>query len=161
MIWNNIFPLDFAQTGSVYGPDVNKQKGHIFMHDQSINELRQLWAKAWGQQPHLRVGRIMLAKSLAYKLQESLSPEQQLRLDKLVKEYKRNPAYFERRISSLKPGTRLVRIYNNKKHSVLVKETGFDYQGQTYSSLSKIANDITGKRWNGWVFFGLKKAGTS
>jgi hypothetical protein len=52
-----------------------------------------------------------------------------------------------------------VRVYNGRKHNVLVKADGFEYQDQTYGSLSKIANDITGKRWNGWVFFGIKKAG--
>jgi len=103
----------------------------------------------------------MLEKSLSYKLQGGLSPKQQIRLDQLIKEYKRNPACFDERVGALKPGTRLVRIYNGTKHNVLVKADGFEYQDQTYSSLSKIANDITGKRWNGWVFFGLKKAGAS
>ena len=55
-----------------------------------------------------------------------------------------------------KPGTRLVRMHEGRKHSVLVKAEGFEYQGRVYSSLSKIANEITGKHWNGWVFFGLK-----
>ncbi len=131
------------------------------MHELSINELRRQWAEAWGRQPHLRVGRVMLERSLAYKLQEGVSPKQQIRLNKLIKEYKRNPACFAGRAGALKPGTRLVRTYNGKKHSVLVKADGFEYQGQVYSSLSKIANDITGSRWNGWLFFGLKKAGVS
>ena len=78
-------------------------------------------------------------------------------IDHIVKEYKRNPTRFDERSGPLKPGTRLVRMHKGKKHSVLVKTDGFEYAGQTYSSLSKIANDITGKRWNGWVFFGLKK----
>jgi hypothetical protein len=103
----------------------------------------------------------MLERSLAYKIQGGLNPEQDARLDQLIKEYKRNPACFDERAGALKPGTRLVRTYNNKKHSVLVKADGFEYQDQIYSSLSKVANDITGKRWNGWVFFGLKKAGAS
>ncbi len=131
------------------------------MHELSINELRQRWAEAWGRQPHVRVGRVMLEKSLAYKLQGALSSGQQIRLDQLIKEYKRNPACFDDRVGALKPGTRLVRTYNNKKHSVLVKVDGFEYQDQTYNSLSKIANDITGKRWNGWVFFGIKTASAS
>ncbi|NCC53795.1 MAG: DUF2924 domain-containing protein [Spartobacteria bacterium] len=51
---------------------------------------------------------------------------------------------------------RLVRMHEGKKHSVLVLADGFEYGGQVYSSLTKITNDITGKRWNGWVFFGLR-----
>jgi hypothetical protein len=127
-----------------------------------LNELRQMWARAWGREPHARIGRTMLEKSLEYKIREregrGLMPEQQARLEQLIKQYKRNPACFDGN-GPLKPGTRLVRMHNGKKHSVLVKADGFEYAGQTYSSLSKIANDITGKRWNGWVFFGLKKVG--
>ncbi len=121
-----------------------------------------MWARAWGREPHARIGRTMLEKSLEYKTREregrGLAPEQWARLGQLVREYKRNPACFDGN-GPLKPGTRLVRMHNGKKHSVLVKTDGFEYGGQTYSSLSKIANNITGKRWNGWVFFGLKKVG--
>lgn len=125
-----------------------------------LNELRQIWARAWGREPHARIGRTMLEKSLEYKTWEregrGLTPEQQARLKQLVKQYRRNPACFDSS-GPLKPGTRLVRMHEGKKHNVLVKVEGFEYKGRTYSSLSKIANEITGKRWNGWVFFGLKK----
>ncbi len=127
-----------------------------------LNELRQMWGRAWGREPHARIGRTMLEKSLEYKTREregrGLTPEQRARLEQLVKQYKRNPACFDGN-GPLKPGTRLVRMHEGKKYSVLVKAEGFEYQGRVYSSLSKIANDITGKRWNGWVFFGLKKVG--
>ncbi len=82
----------------------------------------------------------------------------QRRLEQLIKQYKRSPACFDNN-GPLKPGTRLVRMHEGTKHHVLVKAEGFEYQGRIYGSLSKIANDITGKRWNGWVFFGLKKVG--
>lgn len=128
----------------------------------SLIELRQIWACEWKQEPHSRIGRTMLEKSLEYKIRErkgrGLAQEQQARLEQLVKQYKRSPACFEGN-GPLKPGTRLVRIHEGKKHSVLVKADGFEYGGQRYSSLSQIANNITGKRWNGWIFFGLKKVG--
>lgn len=125
----------------------------------SLNELRQNWSKAWGKQPHARIGRAMLEKSLAFKTSDKhLTPEQQTHLNYLIKEYKRNPTCFDKQSGTLKPGARLVRIYNGKKYSVLVKVDDFEYAGKSYKSLSKIANDITGKSWNGWVFFGLKKA---
>ena len=124
----------------------------------SIEELRSRWAKAWGCEPHARLGRVMIEVSLVHKLNgDRLTSGQRERLDKLVAEYKRNPACFDNRLGVLKPGTRLVRVYNGKKHSVLVKAEGFEYEGKAYSSLSKIANDITRSRWNGWLFFGLKK----
>jgi hypothetical protein len=127
-----------------------------------LQELREQWAAAWSRQPHARIGRTMLEKSLAYKTSNKhLTLEQQARINQLVREYKRNPVCFDKCAGALKPGTRLVRIHNGKKHSVLVKVDGFEYQNQIYNSLSKIANDITGKRWNGWVFFGLKKVSAS
>ncbi|MAI61862.1 MAG: hypothetical protein CBB87_05115 [Micavibrio sp. TMED27] len=129
------------------------------MNELSLEELRGRWTEAWGKRPHGTMGRRMMLKSLEFKQREKeadgLSPERQNRLDELVKSYKRNPDGFDK-TAQLKPGTRLVRVYNGKKHSVLVKANGFEYEGETYTSLSKIANEITGSRWNGWLFFGLK-----
>lgn len=126
----------------------------------SLEELRKLWAQAWGQAPHGTMGRKMMLESLKFKQRErefgGLKPEQQKRLNDLIKSYKRNPDHFDKAMH-LKPGTRLVRTYNGKKHNVLVKTEGFEYEGHAYASLSKIANEITGSRWNGWLFFGLKK----
>lgn len=130
-----------------------------------IEQLRRKWALLWGKQPHKLIGRVMLEKSIEFKIFErdgfGLNAEQQSQLDQLIQDYKRNPKLFDNPNNSLKPGTRLVKTYQGQKHSVLVTESGFEYEGQLYSSLSKIANDITGKRWNGWVFFGLKKVGVS
>lgn len=129
----------------------------------SLGELRQIWADAWGTKPHARIGRSMLEKSLEYKVKErsnnGFTAEQCSRLSELIRAYKRNPSCFETD-TILKPGTRLVRLHDGKKHTVLVKGDGFEYAGKSYRSLSKIANDITGKNWNGWVFFGLKKVGS-
>ena len=117
-----------------------------------LNELRQIWARAWDKEPYERIGRTMLEKSLEYKLLEndghSLTSEQQAQLKQLIKQYKRNPGCFEEK-GVLKPGTRLVRKHQGKKHTVLVKAAGFEYQGLTYKSLSKIATVITGQKWNG------------
>ncbi len=65
---------------------------------------------------------------------------------------------FEVRCSNrkIKAGTRLLREWQGRVHEVTVVKDGFSYQGSTYRSLSEIARTITGTRWNGWVFFGLK-----
>jgi hypothetical protein len=126
-----------------------------------LTELRQKWAECWGIQPHVQIGRQMLEKSLEYKLRElrgeGLTPAQQKRLDNLVTQYKRDPETFEQGPAGLKPGTKLVRAFKGEKYVVLVKPEGFEYKRTTYTSLSEIASVITGTRWNGWVFFGLKK----
>lgn len=126
-----------------------------------LEELRQKWAGAWGTQPPRQIGRGLLEKSLAFRLQEmrgeGLSEQQRKRLDQLVAAYKRNPDFFDEDLSELKPGIRLVKKYNGEHHSVLVHAGSYEYRDKHYRSLSEIATAITGTRWNGWVFFGLKK----
>ena len=53
-------------------------------------------------------------------------------------------------------GTVLVREWQGTEHRIKVLDDGYEYQRQPYKSLSAIARAITGTRWNGWVFFGLK-----
>jgi Protein of unknown function (DUF2924) len=57
---------------------------------------------------------------------------------------------------TLKPGTRLLRVWQGRTHSVAVTENGFTHNGQHYRSLSQIARIITGTRWSGPLFFGLR-----
>jgi hypothetical protein len=129
----------------------------------SMSELREKWAKYWGIQPHAALGRVMLQKSLEFKLRELhgewLDAEQQKRLDNLITSYKRNPKFFDEGLSELKPGIRLVKNYNGEHHSVTVLADGFEYRDKVYGNLSEITSVIAGTRWNGWVFFGLKKRG--
>ena len=56
-------------------------------------------------------------------------------------------------------GTRLLREWRGVEHVVTVQRDGFEWQGRPYQSLSAIARAITGTRWNGWVFFGLRPRG--
>ena len=102
----------------------------------------------------------MIERSLAYKLREQdgrgLSHDDKKRLNKLITAYKRDPNYFDQSHAALKPGMRLIRNWRGKAHAVTVTTKGFDYGGRQYSSLSTIASEISGSRWNGWVFFGLK-----
>jgi hypothetical protein len=129
----------------------------------SLPELRKKWAEYWQMQPHDRIGRATLEKSIEFKMREQrgewFNAEQQQRLDQLIVSYKRNPKFFDEGLSDLKPGIRLIKNYNGEHHSVLVLANGFEYRNRTYGSLSEIASVIAGTRWNGWVFFGLKKRG--
>lgn len=58
-------------------------------------------------------------------------------------------------------GTQLSREYRGKPVLVTVRQTGFEYQGRSYRSLSAIAGEVTGTRWNGLAFFGLTGARTN
>ena len=130
----------------------------------SLPDLRARWAEIWGIEPHGRISRQMLVHSLAFKMREQegrgLTPGQQARLDQLVKAYKRNPRVIDSGTAgggNIKPGTRLIRVWNGERYSVLATERGFEHKGTTYSTLSEVARIITGTRWNGWLFFGLRK----
>ncbi len=58
-----------------------------------------------------------------------------------------------------KPGTTIIREWYGRKHVVMVVEDGFAWDGRTWANLSQIAREITGTRWNGPAFFGLRKDG--
>ncbi len=64
----------------------------------------------------------------------------------------KKPAANDRPIA----GTRLIREWQGVEHTVTVTQDGYDWQGRPYKSLSAVARAITGTRWNGWTFFGLK-----
>lgn len=87
-----------------------------------------------------------------------LSPEVQRKINRLVAQYEKNLC-VEISDSALKisDGTKLVREFKGKRHSVTVISAGYEYNGQNYKSLSAIANEITGTRWNGKKFFGVAK----
>jgi hypothetical protein len=63
---------------------------------------------------------------------------------------------FDQRGSELTPGTVLVREWDQRSQRVMVMSDGFAWNGQTYDSLSKVAFAITGTKWNGPRFFGLR-----
>ena len=111
---------------------------------------------------HLR--KQMLVPLLAYKLQEKayggLKPEVKRRLRELAKRFATHPSgksAASTRPLRIKPGTRLVRQWQGEPHSVTVTEHGFLYKEREYQSLSEIARLITGTRWSGPLFFGLKQ----
>ncbi len=123
-------------------------------------ELRKLWQGVWNIKPHASIGRTMLIKSIQFKRRQKETPpgpEMEKKLKQLVASYKRNPRCFDENIVGIKPGTRIVKIWKEKRHSVMVLENGFEYQDKTFTSLTEVARSITGTHWNGWVFFGLKK----
>ena len=58
----------------------------------------------------------------------------------------------------IKPGTQLIRQWRNTTHTVMVLDEGFALDGRTYKSLSAVAKVITGTNWNGYAFFGIRRA---
>jgi hypothetical protein len=126
-----------------------------------IAELKRQWRDLFDSDPP-PFNRRYLESRLAYRIQElaygGLKPETVKRLEELGEEYFGKDAGRRRARDNWTPiaGTRLIREWQGVEHIVTVTSTGFEWQGRPYKSLSAIARAITGTRWNGWVFFGLK-----
>ena len=108
-----------------------------------------------------------LQNRIAYRIQElaygGLKPETLRRLQILGEQYDSNNVSIRRIRHDARPvaGTRLVREYRGVEHTVTVLADGYEWQGRPYRSLSAIARAITGTRWNGLVFFGVKRQGSA
>ena len=134
------------------------------LKDTPTADLRTLWGKLFDTDPP-RQNRRFLESRLAYRIQEleygGLKPATIERLEALGRELSGGKASQRRIRVDQHPisGTRLIREYQGVEHCATVLDEGFEYQGRPYKSLSAIARAITGTRWNGWVFFGLRKSG--
>jgi hypothetical protein len=125
-----------------------------------VAELKQKWRDLFDREPP-PYNRRFLENRLAYRIQElaygGLSEATLERLDALADEL---DGKKPRRRSSLESrpiaGTRLIREWRGVEHCVTVRQQDFEYLGRPYKSLSAIARQIAGTRWNGLVFFGLK-----
>lgn len=128
----------------------------------SIHTLRERWRELFRSAPPPAFGPDLLRRSIAQKLQEgaygTLSPIAQRELNRTVTSLAKNPAARLELPRRIKPGAVLVRDWKTKSHRVMVLDRGFSYEGRTYPSLSEIAREITGTRWNGPRFFGLRPA---
>jgi DUF2924 family protein len=103
----------------------------------------------------------LLVRTIAYRMQElaygGLSKATQRKLIALTKELQTKGSIASDPNPQVRPGARLVREWRGRTHTVVVTEDGFKYAGQTYLSLSKIAQTITGAHWSGPRFFGLNR----
>lgn len=123
-----------------------------------IVALKATWRDLFAAEPP-PYNRKFLESRLAYRIQElaygGLKPETLKRLAALAEELE--PRRSGARKDNLPvTGTRLLREWQGEQHIATVLTDGFEYQGRPYKSLSAIARSITGTRWNGWLFFGLR-----
>jgi hypothetical protein len=129
-----------------------------------IRDLKEQWRSLFGTEPP-PYNRRFLERRIAYRIQElaygGLKPETIARLEALGEQIDGGNITLRRIRQDQRPiaGTRLLREYQGVEHVVTVTRDGYEHQGRPFRSLSAIARAITGTRWNGWVFFGLRKAG--
>jgi hypothetical protein len=124
--------------------------------------LRVAWRRHYRVPPPRGLSRDMLIRAIAYKIQEhafgGLSKSTLRRLTTLARALDSPDDTSLAPYASLKPGTRLVREWGGTTHTVLVLDDGFEYLGQRYASLTKVAAVISGLHRSGPAFFGLKRA---
>jgi len=133
------------------------------LKDAPTAALKRRWRELFGNEPP-QYNRDFLNSRLSYRIQElaygGLKRDTIERLRVLAKEEEQVAKGAARRKSRSDnlplTGTRLIRQWKGVEHQVTVLANGFEYLGHPYQSLSVIAREITGTRWNGWVFFGLK-----
>ena len=130
----------------------------------SVNELKEEWERLFASGAPNN-SRSYLEIRIAYRIQEltygGLSRKNRQILKALSAETNgKRMGGYPKMLDDRKPipGTRLIREWQGVIHVVTVQPDGFDYDGQRYKSLSKVANTITGKHWNGFAFFGLGRA---
>jgi len=136
------------------------------LHGMSVKELQSRYQALFGNESHIR-SRAWLTRRCAWKIQENrfggLSPQAKDRLEELISEV-RLPIGNGRTVKgqlkkpesgALESGMVLIRNYKGRKIRVEVRETGFEWDGVLFKSLSAVARAVTGSRWNGKLFFNL------
>jgi hypothetical protein len=132
------------------------------LRDLDIAALRSHWHSVFGRRPPPHLPRHLLFRILAYRLQAGrfgdLDNESRRLLDSSGSPEKagQKAAHLVRHVSDVRPGTSLGREWNGRMQRVAVLAEGFAWNGKTYPSLSQVAFAITGTRWNGPRFFGLR-----
>jgi hypothetical protein len=126
----------------------------------SLGNLRLEWRRVCRAEPP-RLSRDIMMRAIAYRLQEIAhggpSKVTRRRLMTLAAEFEASGRVAPPPGPRIKPGSRLVREWRGRTHTVCVTDDGFEFQGNTYRSLTRIAHDITGAQWSGPRFFGLTK----
>jgi plasmid stabilization system protein ParE len=123
--------------------------------------LSDLWKQFFHSAPSAELRRDLMIPILAYRMQEQefgpLSARARERLRQLSRAFEEGSDPTAAGAPRIRPGTRLVRQWGDRVHLVNVEARGYEYQGTRYRSLSEIARLITGTRWSGPLFFGIKR----
>ena len=130
------------------------------LQELALHELKERWLDYFGSPCPTRISRNFLLRALAYRIQEralgGLDRVTRRRLDRAAKDLAAGRSPTTSAQTKIKPGTRLLREWQGKVHEVIVLEKSVHYRGESWPSLSAVAREITGARWSGPRFFGLK-----
>jgi hypothetical protein len=123
-------------------------------------DLKSRWRVLYGVEAPPRISRDLLTRALAYRMQEAviggLKPSTRRLLAQVATDASARRTIQVAPAPTLKPGTVLLRNWHGTEHQVIVREHSVEFQGKQYNSLSQVAHRITGSKWSGRLFFGLK-----
>ena len=130
------------------------------LQEATSANLKERWRALYRSEPPRRISRDLLIRALAYRIQEKalggLKPSTRRLLTRVTADASaRRPIQVVPK-PSLKSGTVLLREWHGTQHQVIVREDGIVFNGKQYKSLSQVAYRITGTKWSGPLFFGLK-----
>jgi hypothetical protein len=142
-------------------PDQTSLEGEIArLRGLDLRELRARWHTVFGRKAPPHLPRHLLFRLIAHRLQADalgdLDGDCKRLLDRSASPEQAARRATDLRQAELKPGTILGREWNGRMQRVSVLTTGFAWNGETYPSLSQVAFAITGTRWSGPRFFGLR-----
>ena len=130
------------------------------LQEATSANLKERWRALYGTEPPPRISRDLLIRALAYRIQEQalggLKPSTRRLLAKVAADASARRPIQVAPAPALTPGTVLLREWHGTQHQVIVREDGVVFQGKRYKSLSQVAHRITGTKWSGPLFFGLK-----
>ena len=130
--------------------------------DLSLDELRARWKGLFGNPAPVSLRRRFLAHAIAYQMQVNayggLSAFAKRRLQQIAVAVRSGDPDVAGIASRVRPGTQLIRQWQDQTHTVTAINDGFEWNGRIFKSLSAIARQITGTNWNGYTFFGIKRA---
>ena len=124
--------------------------------------LKDKWQTLYGVEPPRQISRALMLRALAYRIQEKslggLKPATRRLLMQFAHDGANGSALAATPSRIVRPGAVLVREWRGISHQVSILEKGFRFRGKRYRSLSEVAREITGTRWSGPLFFGLKRS---
>jgi hypothetical protein len=145
------------------GPQCETSEKIDKLANLSLSELKQSWLEVYGQPAPRDARAEYLIRAIAYRIQEQAFGRLALPVSKRLANSKsdRRGARVDHAPSKSKlcPGSRLLREWQGTTYEVEVVDGGFVFASRQYRSLSEIARKITGTRWSGPLFFGLRRNG--
>lgn len=124
---------------------------------QSLSRLGLMdeWQRLWDSEAPCRISQSLLLLAFAYRLQEQLYGGLKPHIKSKLRQIAEGQSNIQP-VPQIRSGTRLLREWRGSTHEVLVLSDGVQYRGEKYRSLSEVAKIITGSKWSGPVFFGLR-----